>query len=36
MLNYQALRAGDVLASLIHQQEAEFMPGSDRLPDPVM
>ncbi len=26
----------DVLASLIHQQEAEFTPGSDRLPDPAM
>ena len=26
----------DVLASLIHQQEAEFIPGSDRLPDPAM
>lgn len=26
----------DVLASLIHQQEAEFQPGSDRLPDPAM
>ena len=26
----------DVLASLIHQQETEFMPGSDRLPDPAM
>ena len=24
----------DVLASLIHQQEAEFIPGSDRQPDP--
>ena len=24
----------DVLASLIHQQEAEFLPGSDRQPDP--
>lgn len=26
----------DVLASLIHQQEAEFTSGSDRLPDPAM
>ncbi len=26
----------DVLASLVHQQEAEFTPGSDRLPDPAM
>jgi CRP/FNR family transcriptional regulator, cyclic AMP receptor protein len=26
----------DVLASLVHQQEAEFIPGSDRLPDPAM
>jgi CRP-like cAMP-binding protein len=26
----------DVLASLIHQQEAEFTPGSDRMPDPAM
>jgi CRP/FNR family cyclic AMP-dependent transcriptional regulator len=26
----------DVLASLIHQQETEFTPGSDRLPDPAM
>ena len=26
----------DVLASLIHQQEDEFTPGSDRLPDPAM
>ena len=26
----------EVLASLIHQQEAEFTPGSDRLPDPAM
>ena len=26
----------DVLASLIHQQDAEFTPGSDRLPDPAM
>ena len=26
----------DVLASLIHQQEREFTPGSDRLPDPAM
>ena len=26
----------DVLASLVHQQEAEFTPGSDRQPDPAM
>ena len=26
----------DVLASLVHQQETEFTPGSDRLPDPAM
>ncbi len=26
----------DVLASLVHQQETEFIPGSDRLPDPAM
>jgi CRP-like cAMP-binding protein len=27
---------GDVLASLLHHQEAEFTPGSDRQPDPEM
>jgi CRP/FNR family cyclic AMP-dependent transcriptional regulator len=27
---------GDVLESLIHQQSQEFVPGSDRQPDPAM
>lgn len=27
---------GEVLESLIHQQEGEFIPGSDRQPDPAM